>query len=421
MRRPSLSSRLIAAGLFGLVLAAGAVGAVAAQEETRAESLAREREQLTARLERLRAETAATEARAEKLGETLVDLAGDEARLRQRLDETGARIAELERGIAGDEEALDRLTGGQAAIRHELAARRQELATVLMALQRIGRRPPPALFVGNGGPTEVVRGAILLNAVIPTLDGEAQALARKMAEAARLAADEEARWKSLRTDLAELEDERERLNALVGELTRRRALSLYERDQASASLARLAEEADSVSALLARLDSGSTVPDAPEGLAFSSRRGGLADPVAGAVIGEYGDRTEAGDLAEGRIIAALPQSTVFAPMPATVLYAAPFRSYGHVLILDAGDGYHMVLTGLEDSFVEAGSTVEAGTPVGRMGARRGRSAVVPAKKTKGALTEGRPLLYVELRRDGAAIDSHGWWRNPIPDGGRTSG
>ncbi|GAB5375431.1 MAG: murein hydrolase activator EnvC [Acuticoccus sp.] len=409
--------------LLASALVLACVPAARAQDDgpTREESLAHEREQLTARLARLRDETAATEARAEVLGETLVDLAGDEARLRQRLDATAARIAELERGIAGDEAALDRLTGGQAAIRHELAARRRELATVLMALQRIGRRPPPALFVGKGGPTGVVRGAILLNAVIPTLDSEAQALARQMAEAARLAADEELRWQSLRGDLAELTNERERLNALVAELSRRRALSLYERDQASANLARLAAEASSVNALLSRLEEGTRDSGAPQGLAFASRRGGLPDPVAGAVIGEFGDRTEADGLSEGRIIAALPQSTVFAPMPATVLYAAPFRSYAHVLILDAGDGYHMVLTGLEESFVEAGSTVEAGTPIGRMGARRGRSAVVPVQNSRGSLTAERPLLYVELRRDGAAIDSHGWWRNPIPDGGRTSG
>ncbi len=413
--------------LSRLVLALMVFGPVAAQAQAagdgaRAAALASERTQLTSRLERLREETAATEARAAALGETLVDLAGDEAKLRQRLAETAARVAEVEGRIADDEAALDALTGDQALIRQELAGRRHELAVVMMALQRIGQRPPPALFAGDGGPTDVVRGAILLNAAIPGLDGEAQALAAKLAEAARLSADEEARWASLRNDLAEVEEERERLNALVDELMRRRALSLYERDQASADLARLAEEADTVESLLSRLSQGKSGRDTTQqALGFAARRGGLADPVAGVVIGEYGDPTQAGALSEGRIVAALPQSTVFAPMPATVLYAAPFRSYGHVLILDAGDGYHMVLTGLEESFVEAGSVVAAGSPVGRMGARRGRSAVVPAKDEKGALTASRPLLYVELRRDGAAVDSHGWWRDPGPDGGRTSG
>ena len=426
MRRPSLPSLLTSLALWAALVFAGAGvvagGAWAAPApDSREAALERERDQLLARLERLREETAATEARAANLGEALVDLAGDEAKLRQRLDEVGERIATLESRMANDEEALDALTVDQSRIRQELSGKRKELAMVLMALQRLGRSPPPALFAGEGGPADVVHGAILLNTVLPGLDEEARALASTMSEAARLKEDEEARWARLKRDHGEVAAERDRLQALVNELERRRALSLYERDRASADLARLAEEADSVEALLGRLKAGTPQSPAPEGVPFSQRRGGLADPVAGTVVGEYGDAIEAGGTAEGRVIAALPQSTVFAPMPATVLYAAPFRSYGHVLILDAGDGYHVVLTGLAESFVEAGGSVKAGSPIGRMGAKAGRSAVVPAGARSDPLIAARPLLYVELRRDGSAIDSHGWWRDPGPDGGRTSG
>jgi len=444
MRRPSLPQGLIAAvanavAAAVLALSAGALSGAARAEEGRQAAVARERAQLAARLDRLREETAATEARASDIGDTLVDLAGDEARLRQRLDETGQRIATLERRIADDEAALDTLTEEQAGIRHELAQRRRELAVVLMALQRIGRHPPPALFAGGRGPTDVVRGAILLNAAIPGLDAEARALARTLSHAARLAEEEQTRWARLRSDLEAVEAERERLRALVDELERRRALSLYERDRASAELARLAEEAQNVEALLARLSQdGSGAASASvrrgagsapagagsrgdSGVRFPARRGNLPAPVAGTVVGRYGDPTRVGGIAEGRTIAALPESTVFAPMPATILYAAPFRSYGHVLILDAGDGYHMVLTGMAESFVEAGARVAAGAPVGRMGDGPQRSALAPDLNEADALPSARPLLYVELRQDGRSIDSHGWWRDTDPDRGRTSG
>ncbi|MEM8664526.1 MAG: hypothetical protein AAGF49_10450, partial [Pseudomonadota bacterium] len=217
---------------------------------------ARERLQLETRLERLREETQATEARAKRLGESLVDLAGDEAKLRQRLEETSGRIRSLEGGIADDEAALETLTGEQAEIRRALDEKRTQLATVLMALQRIGSRPPPALAATDGSAGDVVRSAILFNSVIGSLDSEMKVLATTLAEAARLERDEEARWASLREDLTELEGERERLTALIGELERRRAVGLYERDRASAELVRLAEEADTVEALLARLGSG---------------------------------------------------------------------------------------------------------------------------------------------------------------------
>jgi septal ring factor EnvC (AmiA/AmiB activator) len=128
-----------------------------------------------------------------------------------------------------------------------------------------------------------------------------------------------------------------------------------------------------------------------------------------------------GGTLEGRTIAALPQSTVFAPMPAKVVYSAPFRGYGTVLILDAGDGYHMVLAGLSESFVSPGEDVGAGAPLGRMGRQSGRSAAVAAGVNGSKLLGARPALYVELRKDGSAIDSHGWWRAASVSGGRTGG
>ncbi|MEM0908137.1 MAG: peptidoglycan DD-metalloendopeptidase family protein [Pseudomonadota bacterium] len=405
-----------------MALALALAGSAAAfADETREAALERERTQLTSRLARLRQETEATEARAATLSDTLVDLSADDATLRQRLATVSARIFDLETRMADDEAALDGLTREQAAIRHEIASRRDELGAVMMALQRMGRAPPPALFASNDGPADVVRSAILLNQMAGSLDEEAKALNKLLKDAARLAKDEAARWSSLTADLGSVQAERERLAGLLNELDQRRALSLYERDRANAELARLAEEAASVEALLNRALSGEIAIAAPQGQAFLARRGSLTDPVAGVVVGDYGSKLDAGGAAEGRIFAALPQSTVFAPMNASVLYAAPFRSYGHVLILDAGDGYHMVLTGLAQSFVAPGDVIAAGTPVGRMGAQRGRSAVVPAAETATALTRDRPLLYVELRQAGSAIDSHEWWRDRGPQGGRTSG
>jgi septal ring factor EnvC (AmiA/AmiB activator) len=403
--------------LFGLL----AMGGHAAAQTPAAPSVEREREQLVGRLERLREETAAAEARQEALGTTVVDLAGDEAKLRERLAEVSARVATMERQIADDELALETLTTEQARIRQELAGKREELATVLMALQRIGRSPPPALFSDADGPLDAVRGAILLNAALPELDAGAQALARSLSEAARLAADERERWANLRTELTDVSVERRRLEDLADELERRRALSLYERDQAAAELARLAEEAGTVEELLERLSRDGQADPSPAAVAFERRRGGLPDPVAGSVVSEYGDATETGGVTAGRTIAALPQSTVFAPMPARVVYSAPFRGYGTVLILDAGDGYHMVLAGMDESFVAPGDEVSAGSPLGRMGRESRRSAVASAGAGGSRLLDARPALYVELRKDGSAIDSHGWWRAASVSGGRTGG
>lgn len=404
-----------------LVFAVLMLAVPAAAQREAAGALEREREQLIDRLERLRDETAAAEVRKDALGTTVIDLAGNEAKLREQLEEVSARVAAMERQIADDELAIETLTTEQATIRQELAARREELATVLVALQRIGRRPPPALFSDGNGPLDAVRGAILLNATLPELDRNAQELSRSLTEAARLAANERERWARLRLELTDVSVERRQLEDLAEELERRRALSLYERDQAAAELARLAEEAGTVEELLARLSRDGSPDPSPAAVSFDRRRGGLPDPVAGYVVSEYGDATGTGGVTEGRTIAALPQSTVFAPMPARVVYSAPFRGYGTVLILDAGDGYHMVLAGMAESFVAPGNDVSAGSPLGRMGRESRRSAVASAGAGGSGVLGTRPALYVELRKNGSAIDSHGWWREASVPGGRTGG
>jgi septal ring factor EnvC (AmiA/AmiB activator) len=89
------------------------------------------------------------------------------------------------------------------------------------------------------------------------------------------------------------------------------------------------------------------------------------------------------------------------------------------LILDAGDGYHMVLAGIEEATVGPGDRVTTGAPLGRMGAASRPSALAAAGARGSALLGSRPALYVELRRDGAAIDGGDWWRDAPVDVGRT--
>lgn len=370
-----------------------------------------ERAQLDARRERLRREREAAEARAAALGETLVDLAGDDAKLRADYEAVGARLSQLERTLVAEERALAAILARRRDIAAELAGEREDLAVLLAALQRMGRRAPPALLA-HGEPVSVVRGAIAANAALPALQSAAGRLAETLTEAERLAAEARDKSTRIRDNLSEVGEERVRLEGLREELERRRALSVHERDQAAATLVRLSEEAASVDDLIAALERGE-VRSAPPSRDFAARRGRLDFPVAGSVIGRYGDALAAGGIAEGLSLEALPRSTVFAPMPATVIHAAPFRSFGNVLILNAGDGYHMVLAGLSDLHVEAGETVETGAPLGRMGrtAPRATTAVRGTSGNGGGAGEGRPTLYVELRRDGAAIDSHGWWRS----------
>jgi septal ring factor EnvC (AmiA/AmiB activator) len=117
-------------------------------------------------------------------------------------------------------------------------------------------------------------------------------------------------------------------------------------------------------------------------VAFAAARGRLLLPVNGPRIKEFGVPDSLGGTEKGISIATRAAAQVTAPCDAWVVYAGPFRNYGQVLILNAGGGYHVVLAGM-DRISQAAAT-QASSP-------------------------GKPVLYVEFRKDGSPIDPSPWW------------
>ena len=93
-------------------------------------------------------------------------------------------------------------------------------------------------------------------------------------------------------------------------------------------------------------------------------KGQLTAPVAGTVFRSWGDPTDAGP-ATGISYHAAPAARVVSPCAGRVEFAAPFRSYGLLLILDCGGGYHAVLAGFDRLDAEG----RPGRPARRAGRR----------------------------------------------------
>nr|WP_232845554.1 peptidoglycan DD-metalloendopeptidase family protein [Aurantimonas marina] len=142
-------------------------------------------------------------------------------------------------------------------------------------------------------------------------------------------------------------------------------------------------------------------------------KGRLSKPIAGKQLIGFGGADDIGRETTGASFAARPGDAVTAPADGRVLYSGPFRSYGQLLILDAGDGYHVVLAGMERIDVETGQFVSAGEPVAVMGARRLASVAVAE------FGATHPALYVEFRKDGKPVDPSAWWMDE-PSGRTTN-
>jgi len=125
-------------------------------------------------------------------------------------------------------------------------------------------------------------------------------------------------------------------------------------------------------------------------------------PVNGVRIREFGTADGFGGNQKGVSIATRTGAQITAPCDGWVVYAGTFRSYGQLLILNAGGGYHVLLAGMERISVDLGQFVLTGEPVAVMGSGSQVSAAAVAKPKQ-------PVLYVEFRKDGTPIDPGPWW------------
>lgn len=332
------------------------------------------------------------------------------------------QAAKTERKLSQDAAAIETrivaLRLQQDDLKLSLADRRGVLAEVLAALQRMGLNPPPAILVRPEDALASVRSAILLGAVVPEMRAETEILIADLRELARLATSISAERERLLATVADQMAEKERLAQLIAEKaklrTRSEELLLAEQARAGELAARAGSLRELIDSLEAQLDAAraaeerarGAVPEEnrlAEALPFRAMTGKVPLPAAGALAARFGDGDGAGGNLHGDILTTQSGAIVTAPADGVVLYAGPFRSYGQLLILNAGDGYHIVLAGMGRISVALGQSVLAGEPVGTMGEARLASAVSIGSESTA------PELYVEFRKDGKPVDPAPWW------------
>jgi septal ring factor EnvC (AmiA/AmiB activator) len=138
-------------------------------------------------------------------------------------------------------------------------------------------------------------------------------------------------------------------------------------------------------------------------LPFTEARGLLPLPVQGRRVLAFGDRTQYGSQSKGIVIETRQGAQVVSPADGWIVHAGEFRSYGQLLIINAGGGYHILLAGLSQIDVQLGQFVLAGEPVGVM------STAGKAAQPKAPDAPVLPVLYVEFRKDKRPIDPDPWW------------
>jgi murein hydrolase activator len=367
-----------------------------------------------------------------KLKRDIEAIGTDRRKFNTQLIESAERVRAIEAAIIKANERIKPLDDREQGIRKSLDERRGLIGEVLAALQRIGRRPPPVIMGRPEDALESLRTAMLLGSVLPGMRQETTALAADLSELSRVRKDLAEERERLERDLKMIADEGLRLTMLTEQrqkqqqeiekniATERQRAGQLGRDADNlkdliGGLERNLDGATRAARVAARtndekkaLDSRSGSPGASDpgrlapAIAFASAKKRLPLPVNGVKIREFGASDGLGGAEKGLSIATRNGSTVTAPCDGWVVYAGPFRNYGQLLILNAGDGYHVLLAGMEHISVDLGQFVVTGEPVAVMGSRAQAAATVTAGS-------GQPVLYVEFRKDGTPVDPGPWW------------
>jgi len=356
-----------------------------------------------------------------------IEKIGDDRRkLNQALIDTAAKLRGVEGKVESTQARLAPLDENERNIRKSLEGRRAVIGEVLAALQRIGHHAPPALISSPEDALKAVRTAMVLDAVLPEMRHQVAELANDLGALIKLRKEIITQRDLLKREMASLDAERARVHVLVEERQKQQAEREKALETERTHAADLAKKAANLRDLIANLEQSlpSATREAREeavrkagrqalaalhdpgrlapAVAFASLRGQIPIPVNGVKLKDFGAPDGVGGSEKGISIATRAGAQVTSPADGWVVYAGPFRSYGQLLILNAGGGYHVLLAGMDRISVDLGQFVLTGEPVAVMGNGSRIAAIL-------ATGSSQPVLYIEFRKDGAPVDPGPWW------------
>src|SRR6202165_1066474 len=372
--RIPLCIALLSAGFAGMSLlpASAQVAASTPQATAASPDVIKQREQ---ELEATRAQQKNAAELQEKLKDDIAAIGQDRSKLNAQLIDIAAQVRGVETRIGDAEARLRPLDSREQQIRSSLDSRRSEIVEVLAALQRAGRRTPPALLVRPEDALQSLRTAMLLGSVVPELRARAEKLTGDLTELVTLRKTIANERDQLTVDRDKLKQDQTRLAALVDERQRKQSSIEKDMEVEGARAIALSRQVDSLQGLIAKMEQDlksaakaaatANLQGAPATLngkpnlgalkdparmspaiAFASAKGLFAMPVNGAKIREFGGSDGAGGVEKGISLATRAGAQVTTPCDGWAVYAGPFRSSGQLLILNAGGGPHVLIAGM---------------------------------------------------------------------------
>jgi septal ring factor EnvC (AmiA/AmiB activator) len=348
--------------------------------------------------------------------------AAREAALATQRVQAAGRLRTIETNV---QTAADRVRDAQAAqqsAEDAVAQRTEALSSLLPLALRLSRYPAEMLLAAPVPADQAIEGVLVTQGVSADIARQVLELRQQQAQAKRLAESTGRRQAALAAERARQAQAAAALDTQIAAAGQARTVALDQGAAAAEAASALAAKANDLRSAIAAMDeaerqaaaraaqqaalaqaqlrrhkSGAVQAAVP---ASTPAGPGLSDAapkvtlVAGRITRQFGAASDDGP-ATGISFSVTPGAFVSSPCAGRVAFAAPFRSYGRLMIIECGGGYDFVLSGMARLDAAVGHSVRPGEPIGRM---------ADAGTASGA---GKPVLYVELRKGGQPV-------NPMP-------
>ena len=374
------------------------------------------------RLNELRKQIEETAEKAETLEKETSEIREEIAEIQQQLINSAADIQKTEEEITIGETNLEELLIREKDLEQRLKDKNFEMASTLGAMQRLSVQQSNVVAFKPGEAIDTLRTTSLLKIILPDLKHRADLLENDLEELNDVRYEITEQNTLLKKQLTALVIANNDIDELLQKRVERQKLLESSTQQERDKLKRFAENAKDLQELIDQIETEialrdeaaekaqSLLRDRPSrssntpnvatasiprgGSNFASAKGNIPLPARGTIGQSFNQLLATGSRTKGITIDTRAGATVIAPHDGQVVFAGKFRTYGELLIISHGDGFHTLLAGMENINSIVGQWVLKGEPVGQMSEITGPS-------------NSRQKLYVELRQKGKPV-------NPLP-------
>lgn len=338
----------------------------------------------------------------QKANKVKQELAG----VQKKMLDTAKKIQASEDEVARRRAELDELQKHLAESEEKFKAENGMLIETLAALENLALRPSEAVLVQPLSPVEVMRSSLLLRGSAHALEGRASAIRESIEDISRQKQQIAARLNELEEQSKSLEAQRDDMEKLSKQKSEMYNSLSTKSAEAKKRATELANQASGLRDLLDKLekqrkleaqqqaekerlakakevekireannhslkDTGYDFDKYAEEsykpmLKFSQAKGKLSKPAKGAIITAFHQELSKGVKSNGIDIKTSSKAQVVAPYDGKVIFAGPFKNFDTLVIVDNGEGYTTLLSGLKETYTQVGQMLLVGEPVGIM-------------------------------------------------------